>query len=78
MEILPKKIRKTENIKEYFKKYYRDNLERLRDYNASRKAIMMHCELCDCYLVKKHKIQHFKTAKHIKNTQVLSTQPNII
>jgi hypothetical protein len=53
--------------KEYFKKYYRDNIEKYRLKNEERKLIKVECPTCKCTVVKKHYKKHTETKKHMKN-----------
>ncbi len=64
MEVKPKT--KTVN-KEYFKKYYLDNIEKYKLKNEERKLIKVECPICKCTIVKKHYKKHTETKKHINN-----------
>ena len=60
-------IKKTENKKEYFKKYYQENIEKYRAKNKERKSCYVDCEICNCKFIKKHLSEHKRTKKHINN-----------
>jgi hypothetical protein len=60
-------VKTTKPNPEYFKKYYRDNIEKYKLKNEERKLIKVVCPTCQCTVVKKHYKKHTETKKHINN-----------
>ena len=50
------------------KQYYIDNKETIRQKNSEK----ILCECCNCYYTRNHKLRHFETQKHIKNSKFLN------
>jgi len=63
VEINEKPQKKTENIQEYRKKYYREHKDELTE----KKKITKHCELCNKEIQTTYISKHFKTQKHKNN-----------
>ena len=68
IEIKPKQIRKEKKITddpEYFKNYYKNNIEKFKQRSEQRKEEFITCDICNCDIVKKNKTQHYRTKKHL-------------
>jgi hypothetical protein len=50
--------------KEYSKKYYEDNLDKIKEVAKNRLSKDVKCELCDCMLKQSSYYFHKKSKKH--------------
>ena len=76
IEIKPKQIRKENKITddpEYFKNYYKNNIEKFKQRSEQRKEEYITCDICHCDIGKKNRTQHNRTKKHLlKLTDVIN------
>ena len=68
-----KKMKKTENIIEYRKEYYKANKTRILQ-NMSKGIF---CECCNCHSSKQALNKHNKSIKHIRNKELFDLKKSL-
>jgi hypothetical protein len=59
-----------EERREYDRKCYKNNLEKIKQTQSQYFSQKIHCDACNCECIKGNISKHIKTKKHLKNLEL--------
>jgi hypothetical protein len=70
------KVKKTADP-EYYKKYYIEHQQKIKDYEKSRNDVHAYCDLCASEVVRKHLQRHNRSKGHTRILEVMELKKKI-